>query len=74
VREIHENAEKIGKMQSVVVNFSNVRSNRDSGSSSAYGRLNWMTWLTRLSAEPKRPGSNLPGYFKGRVLAQQSSF
>jgi len=34
-------------MQSVVVNFFNVRSNRNSGSSCAYGPLNWMipTWV-----------------------------
>src|SRR5437868_543434 len=55
-------------MQSIVVNFSIVRSNRNLGSSSAYGRLNWMTWPMRLSAEQKhRPGRNLPGHGKPKA-------
>ena len=60
----------IGKMQSVVVNFSIVRSNRNLEPSSAYGRLNSMTWPTRLSAEPRRrPARNLRGHCKGLALA-----
>src|SRR5689334_17056460 len=61
-------------MQSVVVNFSIVRSNRNLGCSSAYGRLNWMTWPMRLSAEQRhRPRRNLHGHYKGRARSRQSA-
>src|SRR5215469_8682568 len=55
-------------MQSIVVNLSIIRFNRNLESSSAYGLLNWMTLPTRLSAEPKlRPGGSSRGRYKSRL-------